>query len=333
MASASVTAQTLDTNLSPKEQKAKAAAELKAKKAKDAEELKEFKAKQKAELEQFIAAQKNPELAKFKLEAPVLKNDADTTAYYFGTLQSRGLMNYLQNEMKIDTSLYLSQFCQGMYDKVTADTVNKKAHAYDVGYSLGSRITQLVESLSKDYYSSTPDSALSGETLVKGLLGAILGQNKTPQDVAEETFEAKMESRKTYNLEKKFGPNRKAGEEFLAANASKPGVVVLPSGVQYKIITQGTGEKPKASSKVNVHYEGKLIDGKVFDSSYKREKPNTFGVTQVIDGWTEILLLMPVGSKWEVWIPYNHAYGDRDMGEIPPFSALHFTVELLGLAE
>ena len=132
--------------------------------------------------------------------------------------------------------------------------------------------------------------------------------------------------------EKLYGANRKAGEDFLAENAKKEGVVTLPSGLQYKVLTKGTGEKPQATDRVQVHYEGRLVDGTVFDASKKHgDKPLTFAANQVIKGWTEALCLMPVGSKWELYIPYQLAYGERDMGTIKPYSALIFTVELLGI--
>lgn len=117
--------------------------------------------------------------------------------------------------------------------------------------------------------------------------------------------------------------------EYLEANKLKEGVVELPSGLQYKILTEGTGEKPSPMDQVKVHYHGKLIDGTVFDSSVDRGEPAMFGVTQVIPGWVEALQLMPVGSKWELTIPYNIAYGERGSGPIPPFATLVFEVELL----
>jgi FKBP-type peptidyl-prolyl cis-trans isomerase FklB len=132
--------------------------------------------------------------------------------------------------------------------------------------------------------------------------------------------------------EKLYGANRKAGEDFLAANAKQPGVTVLPSGLQYKVLTKGTGEVPKISDEVIVKYEGKLIDGTVFDSSYERkEQTNKFRPSQVIKGWTEALTLMPVGSKWQIFVPQELAYGSREAGKIKPFSALIFTVELVGI--
>lgn len=121
-----------------------------------------------------------------------------------------------------------------------------------------------------------------------------------------------------------------AGESFLAANAKNDtSVVVLDSGLQYKILKAGVGETPTFASNVTVHYEGRLIDGTIFDSSYKRGEPTTFGVGQVIKGWTEALQLMPVGSTWEVYIPYYLAYGERGTRGIPPFSTLVFKVELI----
>jgi FKBP-type peptidyl-prolyl cis-trans isomerase FklB len=127
--------------------------------------------------------------------------------------------------------------------------------------------------------------------------------------------------------------NKKAGEEFLAANKSKEGVVTLPSGLQYKILKEGNGPKPTASDTVECNYRGTLINGTEFDSSYKRGQPAKFPVTGVIKGWTEALQLMPVGSKWQLFIPSDLAYGERGTpgGEIGPNSTLIFEVELLGI--
>ncbi len=123
---------------------------------------------------------------------------------------------------------------------------------------------------------------------------------------------------------------REPGEKWLEANATKDGVIVLPNGLQYKVITQGDGAVPVDGQQVKTHYKGTLIDGKVFDSSYDRGAPATFNINQVIKGWTQILKMMPVGSKYEVYIPQNLAYGERAMGaNIPPYSALVFTIELL----
>ena len=133
------------------------------------------------------------------------------------------------------------------------------------------------------------------------------------------------------NLQKeRLELNKKAGEEFLNINKGKAGVVTLPSGLQYQVLKQGEGAKPAASDKVKCHYHGTLINGTVFDSSVQRGEPAVFGVSQVIPGWVEALQLMPVGSKWELTIPQELAYGERGAGaSIPPFSTLVFEVELL----
>jgi FKBP-type peptidyl-prolyl cis-trans isomerase FklB len=140
--------------------------------------------------------------------------------------------------------------------------------------------------------------------------------------------------RQALNKERLYGPNRVAGEKFLEENKVKDGVKTTASGLQYKVLTMGTGEIPTITSKVNVDYEGKLIDGKVFDSSYERGQPTSFRVNQVIKGWTEALQLMPVGSEWELYIPYQLAYGENEAGKtIKPYSALIFKVKLHGIEQ
>ena len=128
------------------------------------------------------------------------------------------------------------------------------------------------------------------------------------------------------------GEAKAAGEAFLAENAKREGVKVTESGLQYEVLEATIGQKPKATDKVCVHYEGTLIDGTVFDSSYKRGESITFGLNQVIKGWTEGLQLMSIGSKYKLYLPYHLAYGERGAGaNIPPYAALIFTVELLGI--
>lgn len=132
----------------------------------------------------------------------------------------------------------------------------------------------------------------------------------------------------------KAAPNKKAGEAFLAENKTKPGVITLPSGLQYIVLKEGTGPKPVATDKVRCHYEGTLIDGTVFDSSIKRGEPIEFAVTGVIPGWTEALQLMTVGSKWKLFVPSNLGYGDQGAGAvIKPGSTLIFDVELLDIVK
>lgn len=129
---------------------------------------------------------------------------------------------------------------------------------------------------------------------------------------------------------KKYEKTIAEGKAFLASNGQRAGVVTLPSGLQYEVLTAGTGPKPKATDKVTVHYQGSLLDGTVFDSSIERGQPATFGVNQVIAGWVEGLQLMPEGSKWKLFIPYDLGYGERGAGsDIGPYATLIFEVELI----
>ena len=141
-----------------------------------------------------------------------------------------------------------------------------------------------------------------------------------------------MEAIKTKALEEKYADYKAENEKFLADNKAKEGVKTTPSGLQYKVITEGKGEIPADTCKVKVNYKGTLIDGTEFDSSYKRNEPATFRANQVIKGWTEALTMMPVGSKWELYIPQDLAYGARESGgQIKPCSTLIFEVELLSI--
>ena len=142
------------------------------------------------------------------------------------------------------------------------------------------------------------------------------------QKVVNEHFKALAEAA--------YAQNKTAGENFLAENAKKEGVTVLPSGLQYQVITEGNGKKPSATDRVQCHYEGTLIDGTIFDSSIKCGEPAVFGVNQVIKGWVEALQLMQEGAKYRFFIPYRLAYGESGAGaSIPPYSALIFDVELI----
>lgn len=316
MACMPVAAQTAVDTISPKELKAKQKAELKA-----------FKEKQKKELNDFIAAQKHPESVNVNLGKPELVNGADSLAYLFGTYQSNGLKGYIATQLGVDTAQQMNKFCEGVLDRVKTGP----ADAYYSGIQIGAQILNMAKALSKDYYAADPSQEISANVIAVAILRAVMGQSEYTVQEAQSLFQDKMTERQKENKERLYGANREAGEKWLAENATKEGVVVLPSGLQYKILTKGTGEIPKATQRVKVDYEGRLIDGTVFDSSYKRGKPSTFGLKQVVSGWTEALSMMPVGSKWEIYLPYNLAYGDRETGQIKPYSALIFTVELLDI--
>ena len=163
-----------------------------------------------------------------------------------------------------------------------------------------------------------------------GFVSGVTGKNGLMTvDSASNVAQRLIQDIKARELEAQYGENKAAGEKFLADNAKKEGVVTLPSGVQYKVIKEGTGAIPADTSLVKVNYEGRLINDSIFDSSYKRGNPTTFRANQVIKGWTEALCKMPAGSIWEVYIPQELAYGEREQNIIKPFSALIFKIELL----
>lgn len=172
---------------------------------------------------------------------------------------------------------------------------------------------------------------LQVEDFVKGLKDVLSGaEPEISYDEAKQVMNDYF-----MNLQKeRLELNKKAGEEFLNINKGKAGVVTLPSGLQYQVLKQGEGAKPAASDKVKCHYHGTLINGTVFDSSVQRGEPAVFGVSQVIPGWVEALQLMPVGSKWRLFIPSDLAYGEHGAGDaIEPNSALVFDVELLDIVK
>lgn len=304
--------------LSPKEIKAKKAAALKA-----------FKAKQKEELAAFIANQeKGGCCGGCSVE---LKTKEDSVANIYGTALSRGLKEYATMQLGVD-STKLNEFAKGILDNVKADNSDPSKKAYNVGNSLGSDIANKTMQFGKEYFAADPDQQFNTAIVATALVKALLGKSEIEPEVAGQQLNDIMQQRKVENDEKMYGPIREEGEKFLAENKSKEGVITTASGLQYKVLTAGTGAVPTKTDKVKVQYEGKLLDGTVFDSSYQRNQPATFGVTQVIKGWTEALQLMPVGSKWELYIPYQLAYGERGSGSnIKPYSMLIFTVELLDI--
>ena len=178
-----------------------------------------------------------------------------------------------------------------------------------------------------------PSMNINFGVLIEGLQDGLTGQSKISEAQmknAMNAFNQKMMAKRTADLNAVKEKNKKAGEEFLAENKKKPGVVTLADGLQYKILVTGTGPSPKATDKVKVNYKGSLIDGRVFDSSYERNEPASFPLNQVIKGWTEALQLMHVGDKWELYIPSELGYGENGAGNmIEPNSVLIFEVELL----
>lgn len=274
------------------------------------------------------AAKKNTKKNKSKQPVEVVDTvSVDTFSYFFGRANSNGLKGYLAQRMGIDTT-YVADFLKG-FEQMTLTEADKKEKARLAGIEIRQQVEeQVYPGASKQVNDST--DILNKALFLKGFRDGFSGENATvSMDSTQKLVKKQMEYYHKVNMEKKYGANRIAGEEFLKANAKKDSVKVTPSGLQYKILTQGTGEIPTKEAKVKVNYEGHLIDGTEFDSSYKRNKPVTFPVAQVIAGWTEALCMMPVGSKWMLYVPQELAYKDKEQSKIPPFSCLIFTVELL----
>jgi len=251
-------------------------------------------------------------------------------SYAFGIAQTNGLMNYLTQRMGVDTA-YVNQFLSG-FDDPTLDEDAKQMKAYIAGKEIRQQVeSQIVPQVNKQI-NDTVD-LLNKARFIEGFRAAIAGNATISADSAQAVASKQMEYYHKVQMEAKYGKNRTDGEAFLAANAKKDSVKTTESGLQYKVLVAGTGETPKATDKVKVNYEGTLIDGTVFDSSYKRNQPATFACNQVIKGWTEALTMMPVGSKWVIYVPQNLGYGEREAGKIPPFSTLIFTVELLEIVK
>jgi FKBP-type peptidyl-prolyl cis-trans isomerase FklB len=202
-------------------------------------------------------------------------------------------------------------------------TTKKDKVSYAIGMNIGTNLhRQSVDVDPKILQQGLQDALAGGKTL--------LSEDEARATLTE--FQNEMRQKQQEKMQQAGEANKKDGDAFLAANKTKEGVVTLASGLQYKIITAGTGPKPTATDSVVCNYRGTLIDGKEFDSSYKRGQPATFPVSGVIKGWTEALQLMPVGSKWQLFVPSEMAYGERGSGpDIGPNATLIFEVELLSI--
>ena len=261
---------------------------------------------------------------------PNLKNDVDTLSYAMGMAQTQGLKQYLA-QMEIDTT-YMDAFIKGLNEGANAGD-NKKKAAYYMGIQIGQQISnRMVKGINHELFGEDSTKTISLKNFMAGFVQGVKGKKgMMTVEQAGQIAQMKMMAIKAKNMEEQYGPLKKKGEEWMAANAKKAGVKTLPSGVQYKVIKEGSGAMPKDTSTVKVNYEGRLIDGTVFDSSYKRGEAVTLRANQVIKGWTEALVHMPAGSVWEVYIPQELAYGDREQGQIKPYSPLVFKIELISV--
>ncbi len=260
------------------------------------------------------------------------KNEVDSLSYMMGISNTQGLKQYLTMQMGVDTT-YMADFIKGVKEGSGMNT--PKEAAYVAGLQIGRQVgNEIVERINQSLFKDDSTMSLNKSNFLAGFFAALDQKSGLPTmeeamayvDTHAKAIEAKA-------MEAKYGENKAAGEKFLAENATKEGVKTTESGLQYKVIKEGKGAVPTDKNTVKVHYKGTLIDGTEFDSSYSRNEPSSFPVTGVIKGWTEALTMMPVGSKWELYIPQELAYGSRNSGQIKPFSALVFEVELLEIVK
>ena len=260
------------------------------------------------------------------VQQPTLKlvSPSDTVSYIAGMAATDGLLPYLQQGFGVDAE-HMADVIRG-FEEAQTHIDDPAFKAYAAGMQIANKVNSSILPNMKLAFEGSADS-IRQAMFIKGFIAAL--QNDT-------TFFVQSEASKLYRqraeqvVETRNAAYKKENEDWLKANAKKEGMQTTPSGLQYKVLVAGNGPKPKATDKVKVKYEGRMIDGTVFDSSYKRDpQTNSFRCNEVIKGWTEALTMMPVGSKWEICIPQELAYGARQAGQIKPYSTLVFTVELL----
>ena len=260
-----------------------------------------------------------------------MKSDLDSLSYAVGMAQTQGLKEYLVQRMGVDT-VYINEFIKGLNEGANAGD-DKKNTAYYAGIQIGQQISQqMVTGLNNELFGEDSTKTISLKNFMAGFVAGTTGKGGLMSvEEAGKMAQNKMQVIKAQHMEEVYGPNKKACEEYMAKIAKKEGIKKLENGVYYEVLVEGKGEIPADTSRVKVHYEGKLINDSSFDSSYERNEPTTFRCNQVIPGWTNALTHMPVGSTWMVYIPQDQAYADRKAGMIDPFSCLTFKIELLGI--
>lgn len=259
-----------------------------------------------------------------------LKDNVDSLANFLGIAQSDGLKNYMKMQLQVD-SIYTNDFIKGMIEGATAKE-DPQQEAYMKGLTVGKQVKEMAENLSNEVYADDSTKKVNVKNLLAGIISGLKDQNDITPDSAYGEFEKRLKPLQKAALERKYADYKAENEKFLTDNKKKEGVKVLPSGVQYKVIKEGTGALPTDTSTVKCLYEGRLIDGTVFDSNTEEGRDPfevNLAMPRVIPGWVEVLKKMPAGSKWEVYIPQDLGYGQQDMGQIKPFSTLIFTIEVL----
>lgn len=261
-------------------------------------------------------------------EQPVkLLTSSDSTSYAAGYAATEGLIQYLTQRLNVDTA-HMDAFVRG-FREALAKVNDPDFSAYIAGNTIAQQASkQIMPGMGRELIGT--DDSIAAQPFFEGFIAGVKQDTTVfKSDKARERFQQKnTQARETRNRIYK-----KENEQWLESNKNKPGVVTLPSGLQYKVIKEGTGAKPTSTDEVEVIYEGKTINGKTFDATKNHggKKTDSFRCNQVIKGWTEALTSMNVGSKWEIYIPQDLAYGSREAGDIKPYSTLIFTVELVGI--
>ena len=296
-----------------------------------------------------------------------ISTEADSVSYVLGAFQGKNMLKNFE-QAKIDSMINMELYFEAFYattqnkelninpdsNKTTLDKFFQKLQtsqmmmardttgtvkAYSPEQSLIDSISYLLgadfgKGLNKNFSENGLDTILSIPLIVEGYATALKkGELKIETEPNMQMLDSFFKKLQEDQLMAEHGDNKRAGEEFLAKNKALEEVTETASGLQYEVIVEGSGPKPTISDRVKVHYHGTFVNGDVFDSSVDRGEPSTFGVGQVIPGWTEALQLMPVGSKWKLFIPYKIAYGAQGRGSIPPFSMLIFEVELIEIVK
>lgn len=258
-----------------------------------------------------------------KVAQPVMAKPVSPTdfSYAAGVAQSASLAQFLAQRSGVD-SAHIKDFVEGLNKEVSADEA-AKLRALLASIDIKKQMPQIVQSMNQQATGKGDTTYVDATTFLKGLTEGLLKSNTLSADSAtkieQQQYDYHTQQLKTRNA------------DFLKNYAKQKGVKSTASGLLYKVIKEGDGAMPTDTSEVEVHYEGKLVDGTVFDSSYKRGETATFAVNQVIKGWSEAVKLMKVGAEYEVCLPYEIAYGERGTRGIPPYSTLIFKIELKGI--
>lgn len=266
-----------------------------------------------------------------KVKLPALKDQTDSLNYAFGLANGGQIrMYYLHGDSAHADSIKIKigKLLKGIKDGMKGSEDSKYTELTDLGTRIGTALQEQKKTGLLGDSSLQVDLKIIKQGLINGLKGSKIQMIPTE---ANSYLQRTMQRLQTEKVEKQYSMNKLAGKRFLEENAKKPGVITTASGLQYEVLKKGTGALPSDTSKVKVHYKGSLIDGTVFDSTIESNAPAEFKLNQVIKGWTEVLKLMPVGSKYKVYIPAELAYGSQETGNIKPFSTLIFEIELLSI--